>query len=53
MKTSNVGIQLIQEFESLHDGDLTMIGFTNQKWIQLVYGLKDMVMLCVILKVIF
>jgi lysozyme len=26
MKTSNVGIQLIQEFESLHDGDLTMIG---------------------------
>jgi hypothetical protein len=25
MKTSNVGIQLIQEFESLHD-DLTMIG---------------------------
>ena len=26
METSQVGIQLIKEFESLHDGDLTQIG---------------------------
>jgi len=27
MKTSNIGIQLIKHFESLHDGDLAKIGF--------------------------
>lgn len=26
MKTSSIGINLIKEFESLHDGDLTVIG---------------------------
>lgn len=26
MKTSNIGIELIKEFESLHDGDLSIIG---------------------------
>lgn len=26
MKTSNIGIELIKEFESLHDGDLKLIG---------------------------
>jgi lysozyme len=26
MKTSNIGINLIESFESLHDGDLSMIG---------------------------
>jgi lysozyme len=26
MKTSNIGINLIEKFESLHDGDLTLLG---------------------------
>jgi lysozyme len=51
MKTSNVGIQLIQEFESLHDGDLTMIGLQPKMDPVGIWTMA--IMLCVILKVIF